>query len=219
MKRAIFTFSAIFIFLGFIGAQAYEGTIEFKKKKNSAFVIEYPFPPEAVENAMALKMEKLGNKGKAEKGLFNGDKGFTTYSHVFLTDANEIAMDYIIKVERKSKKEDDKSILYMIMMKDDVNQLSLLEAGDNSKAKSFLNNFNAEIEVAHLELKIKNQEEAVVKAEKKCKKLMDDQVDMEAKIKKLKDSIADNAKNQEITAKNVEDERLALDALKATRKP
>jgi hypothetical protein len=107
----------------------------------------------------------------------------------------------------------------MIMMKDDVNQLSLLEAGDNSKAKSFLNNFNAEIEVAHLELKIKNQEEAVVKAEKKCKKLMDDQVDMEARIKKLKDSIEDNAKSQEITAKNVEDERLALEALKATRKP
>jgi hypothetical protein len=219
MKRAIFTFSGVFIFLGFMAAQAYEGTIEFKKKKNSAFVIEYPFPPEAVESAIDQKMVKLGYKGKEERGLFNGDKGFITYPHVTLTDANEASLDYIIKVERKSKKEDDKSIVYMIIMKDDVNQMSLFDADASSKAKSFLNNFSGDIEVAYLELKIKDQEDVVAKAEKKCKKLLDDQVDMEAKIKKLKDSIEENAKNQETTAKSVEDGKLALDALKATRKP
>lgn len=218
MKRGILVSSAFFILVGFISAQAYEGTIEFKKKKNSAFVIEYPFPPEAVENAMDQKMEKLGNKGKDEKGLFNGDKGFTTYKHVFLTEASDVTMDYIIKVERKSKKEDDKSIVYMIMMKDDVNQVSLLDADAGSKAKSFLNNFNADIEVAYLELRIKDQEDVVAKAEKKCRQLLDDQVDMEAKIKKLRAGIDENAKSQEITAKNIEDAKLALEALKATRK-
>ncbi|MES1215011.1 MAG: hypothetical protein ABUT20_05810 [Bacteroidota bacterium] len=218
MKRAIFTFSAIFILTGFISAQAYEGTIEFKKKKNSAFVIEYPFPPEAVENAIDLKMTKLGIKGKEEKGLFNGDKGFTTYKNALITEAYDGAMDYVIKVERKSKKEDDKSVVYIIMMKDDVNQAGVMDADANSKVKSFLNSFSPDIEAAHLELKIKAQEDLVAKAEKKCKNLLDDQVDMEAKIKKLKDSIEENAKSQELTAKNIEDEKLALEALKATRK-
>jgi hypothetical protein len=181
-------------------------------------VVEYPFPPQAVENAIDQKMEKLGNKGKDEKGLFNGDKGFTTYKHVFLTDANDGAIDYIIKVERKSKREDDKSIVYMIMMKDDVNQLSLLDADANSKAKSFLNNFNPEIEAAYLEMKIKDQEEAVAKTEKKYKKLQDDQSDMESKIKKLKDSLDENAKNQKEVSKNIEDQKVVLEDLKATRK-
>ena len=219
MKKVMLACSAILVIMATCSAQAYEGTIEFKKKKNSAFIIEYPFPPEAVENAIDLKMTKLGNKGKDEKGLFNGDKGFTTYSHVSLTEASDDVIDYIIKVERKSKKEDDKSLVYMIMMKDDVNQMSVLDAAANSKAKSFLNNFNEEIAAAYLELKIKNQEDAVAKAEKKCRKLLDDQVDMEAKIKKLKDSLEDNAKTQELTAKNIEDEKLALESLKTTRKP
>lgn len=218
MKRLILAIPAFVILMAACSAQAYEGTIEFKKKKNSAFIIEYPFPPESVENAIDLKMAKLGNKGRDEKGLFNGDKGFTTYSHVLLTDASDEVMDYIIKVDRKSKKEDDKSIVYMIMMKDDVNQMSVLDATANGKAKSFLNNFDEDIAAAHLELKIKSQEDAVAKAEKKCRKLLDDQVDMEAKIKKLKDSLEENAKSQETTAKNIEDEKMALEALKTTRK-
>ena len=219
MKRAIFTFLTFFIFLGYLSAQAYEGTVEFKKKKNSAFVIEYAFPPEAVENAIDQQMQKLGNKGKDERGLFNSDKGFTTYNNVVLEEANSTPMDYIIKVDRKSKREDEKSVLYLILMKDGVNQLGTLDADAESRMKSFLNNFNAAIEIAYLELKIKNQEEVVAKAEKKCKKLMDDQVEMEAKIKKLKESLEENAKTQEITAKNIEDEKIALETLKASRKP
>ena len=219
MKRTIFTFAAIFIFLVGLSAQAYEGTVEFKKKKNSAFVIEYPFPPEAVENAIDQKMEKLGNKGKDERGLFNGDKGFTTYNNVVLEEANGIPMDYIIKIDRKSKKEDDRSVLYLILMKEGINQLGSLDADAEGRMKSFLNNFNAAIEVAYLELQIKNQEEVVARAEKKCKKLMEDQVEMEARIKKLRESLEENAKSQELTAKNIADEKINLDSLKASRKP
>ena len=218
MKRLILTLSAIFILIGFISAQAYEGTIEYKKKKNSAFVIEYPFSPEAVENAIDQKMEKLGNKGREEKGLFNGDKGFKTYSHVFLPEVSDASIDYVIKVERKSKRENDRSIVYMIMMKDAANQMDLMDAEGNGKAKSFLNNFNPNIEAAHLEMKIKDQEDGVAKAEKKYKKLQDDQADMESKIKKLKDNLEENARNQKDAAKSLEDQKQALEALKATRK-
>ncbi|MES1219831.1 MAG: hypothetical protein ABUT20_30300 [Bacteroidota bacterium] len=218
MKKVILSFLATFIFISLIYAQAYEGTIEYNKKKRNAFVMEYPYPPEAVEKAIDQKMEKLGYRGKEEKGLFNGDKGFKVYSHAYLTDVSDDAIDYVVKVERKSKKEDDKSILYLITMKGEADHTSVLDAVGNEKAKSFLNNFHPNIEAAHLELKIKEQEDGVVKAEKKLKKLKDDQSDLESKLKKLQDNLKDNAKDQEDAAKAIEDQKQVLETLKSKRK-
>jgi len=217
MKKFLLALPAIFIF-NLIYAQAYEGTIEYNKKKRNAFVMEYAYPPEAVEKAIDQKMEKLGYRGKEEKGLFNGDKGFKVYSHAYLTDVSDDAIDYIIKVERKSKKEDDKSIVYMITMKGEADHATILDAAGNGKAKAFLNNFHPNIEAAHLDIKIKGQEDGVVKAEKKLKKLQDDQADLEAKLKKLQDNITENAKEQEDAAKSIEDQKQILDTLKSKRK-
>jgi hypothetical protein len=218
MKRTILSFLGLFLFINFIAAQAYEGTIEYNKKKRNAFVMEYSYPPEAVEKAIDQKMEKLGYRGKEEKGLFNGDKGFKVYSHAYITDISDDAIDYVIKVERKSKREDDKSIVYMITMKGDADHATILSAEGNGKAKAFLNNFQPNIESAHLDMKIKDQEDGVVKAEKKLKKLKDDQSDLESKIKKLEDNLKDNAKEQEDAAKAIEDQKQILETLKSKRK-
>jgi hypothetical protein len=51
-----------------LSAQAYEGTAEYDKKKQQVFMIDYPYPPEAVENAVIKKMSKLGYKSKRKKG-------------------------------------------------------------------------------------------------------------------------------------------------------
>jgi hypothetical protein len=50
-------------------AQAYEDKIEYNKVKQACIVMEYNFPPLAVENAVISKMNKLGYKGKEEKGI------------------------------------------------------------------------------------------------------------------------------------------------------
>jgi hypothetical protein len=219
MKKSILVFAGVFLFIQFICAQAYEGTVEFKKKKRAAFVIEYPYPPEAVENALDQKMEKLGYRAKEERGLFNGDKGFKTYSHALIADISDDAIDYVVKVERKSKREDDKSILYMITMKGDDDHSKIFDAAATDKAKTFLNNFNPNIEAAHLEIKIKDKEDEVAKAEKKLKRLKDDQSDMEGKVKRLQDSLKQNARDQDEAAKNIEDQKQALETLKSRRKP
>lgn len=218
MKKSILSVAGIFLFIHFISAQAYEGTVEFKKKKRAAFIMEYPYPPEAVENAIDQKMEKLGYRAKEERGLFNGDKGFKTYSHAYLTDVSDDAIDYVIKVERKSKKEDDKSIVYMIAMKGDDDHTKVFDAVAIDKAKTFLNKFSPNVEAAHLEIKIKEKEEEVAKAEKKLIKLKDDQSEMEEKIKKLQDALTQNAKDQEGAVKNIEDQKQTLDMLKGRRK-
>src|SRR5258705_13743155 len=120
-------------------SQAFEGRIDYDKKKQQAIVIDYSFPPDAVQNAIVQKMGKMGYKAKEEKGIFNKDKGFLVFKNAYVTDISGDRMDFIINVERKSRKASDESVLYMIMIRNGENALLTMEPGTIVKAKSFLN--------------------------------------------------------------------------------
>jgi hypothetical protein len=120
-------------------------------------------------------------------------------------------MDYIIKVERKSRKEKDEAVLYMIMNKNGENAMATMEAEAVGQAKVFLNNMIPDIEAANLELQIKDQEEIVAKAEKKLNGLRDDQVSLEKKLR-------ENKADQEATQKDIEAQKQALGTLIGKRK-
>jgi hypothetical protein len=198
---------------------AYDGTIEYNKKKQDAFMIDYPYPTEAAENALIKKMEGMGYKGKEEKGLFNKDKGFIVFKGAFVTDISANSMDYAFKIESKGKKDNAQSVIYLVILdKDGANAKTFFAAADAERAKSFLNNLQPAMEAAGLELQIKNQEEIVTKAEKNLKDLKDDKENMEKKIKKLQEDIQDNEKYQENQQKKIEELRKALEALKGSRK-
>src|SRR5690349_11947069 len=108
MKKVLFlTVTIIISFASF--SQAYEEKIQYDKKKQPAIVIEYSYPPEAVENALLAKFSKMGYKGKEEKGIFNRDRGFMEFRNAYVSDISTDRMDYIIKVERKSRKESEES--------------------------------------------------------------------------------------------------------------
>jgi hypothetical protein len=218
MRKALLLFSVVVLatIAGF--AQAYESNITYDKKKQQAFVIDFPYPPEAVENAIIEKMSKLGYKAKTEKGIFNKDKGFIVFKNAFITDISSNSMDYIIKVEPRSRKDKDASTMYMIINKDNENAMKAFDAYDVSRSKDFLKNLSPDVEAANLELQIKSQEETVAKAEKNLKNLQDDKKSMEDKIKKLQDDIKTNEKDQENAQKEIENQRLALDALRGKRK-
>jgi peptidoglycan hydrolase CwlO-like protein len=128
-------------------------------------------------------------------------------------------MDYIIKVDQKSKKEKDESIVYLIINKDGENAMPKFDAADIEQAKAFLNNLEPDVVAAGLELQIKDQEDVVSKAEKKLRGLKDDKEDMEKKIKKLQDDIQKNLKDQDNTQKDIENQRQELENLKLKRKP
>lgn len=211
MKKILFS---LFIVLGFVvmaSAQAYEGTIQYDKKKQRAIVIDYPYPAEAVQNAIVKKMELLGYKPKEEKGLLNKDKGFLIYKNAYVTDISNERMDYMVKVERKSRKENDAAVLYIIMNKDAQNAMDVLDAYGVDRAKSFLNNMMPDIEAANLELQIKAQEEVVAKAEKKLRGLKDDQSSLEKKLQ-------ENKTDQENTQKDIENQKQSLGTLIGKRK-
>lgn len=216
-KSTLTVFALLFIAItGF--AQAYEGSIEYSKQKQPAFVIEFNYPMEAVQNAILQKMEKMGYKGKEEKGLFNKDKGFRIYKNAFITDISSKSMDYMFSVERKSRKEKDEAIVYFIIMKDGINALPGFDAYDMERAKSFLNNLEPEVAEANLELQIQAQDDVVAKAERKFKNLQSDKEEMENKIKKLQEDIQTNIKDQENTQKDIENQKQVLENLKFKRK-
>jgi peptidoglycan hydrolase CwlO-like protein len=219
MKKLILSVSVLILLTTAGFTQAYQGSVEYDKQKQDAFVIEYNYPAEAVENAIVQKMQKLGYKGKEEKGILNKDKGFRVYKAAYVTDISNTSMDYIIDVERKSRKEKDVSVLYLIINKDGASAMKGFDDSDMQKAKSFLNNLLPDVEASNLELQIKDQEEVVAKAEKKYKKLQDDKEDMDHKIQKLQDNIKDNLKDQDDTQKEIDNQKQALEALKMKRKP
>ena len=205
-----------FSFLSY--SQAYEGTIEYNKKKQAAIVIDYAYPAEAVENAIVQKMERMGYKGKEEKGIFNKDKGFLIYKGAFVTEISDRSMDYIIKIEQKSRREKDINSLYLIINKDASNAISTFSSGELSRAKDFLNDLLPDVEAANLELQIRDQEEIIVKSEKKLRTLRDNQKDMENKIRKLEDDLKTNDRDQKNTETDIDNQRKALDALKGKRR-
>ena len=160
----------------------------------------------------------MGYKAKTEKGMFNKNKGFIVFKNAFITDISENSMDYIIKVERKSRKDKDETTLYLIMNKDGTNAMPAMDAYNVGKAKSFLNNLLPEIEEANLELQIKDQEDAVAKAEKKYKGLQDDQQSLEKKIKGLQADLEKNIKDLENQQKEIENQKMVLEEKKGKRR-
>ncbi len=219
MSKA-FHFTLILSFFSLIAFSqtAYEGTVEYNKKKHDAFIIDYPYPPEAVEDALIKRMEKLGHKTKTEKGLFNKDKGFMVHKGAFITEVSDRSMDYVFKVDRKSRREKDESVIYMILIKDGENARAGFSVEDIEKAKAFLNNLNPDVESSDLELKIKTQDDVVVKAEKKFKNLQDNQQSLEKKIKELQADLEQNLKDQELQQKEIENQKKLAEEMKGRRK-
>ena len=192
-------------------AQAREGNTEYDKKKQPAFIIDYAYPPEAVENAFFQKLEKLGYRGKEEKGVFNKDKGFRIFKGAYITEVSDKSLDFIVKIEPKSKKDDGSTTLYMVIHRDGHNAMEGFDSDERRKAKDFLNDLLPHVESAHLELQIKGQEETVGKSEKKLKGLQDEKKTLEEKMKKLDDDIL-------VNEQEIQTQKQALETLKSRRK-
>jgi hypothetical protein len=210
--RKIISILVTFFFISCLcSAQSYEGTVEYQKKNETAIIIEFPYPPSVVEDAIIDKMEKLGYKKKESKG-------FLVYKGAILKDISVEPADYMIKVERKSRKDKDESVVYLLVNRNDENIIARRDALVNSNAKTFLNGLTPDVDAYNLEVQIKDQENIVSKAERKFKDLQDDQESMEKKIKKLQDDLKDNAKDQENQQKEIEKQKQTLEAMKGKRK-
>ncbi|MFM8592100.1 MAG: hypothetical protein ACKOA3_04280 [Sphingomonadales bacterium] len=210
MRNFLLVFA--FILLGFSSllAQVYEGTAEFDKKKMPAFIAEYSYPAAAVENAIVKRFSKLGYRPREEKGLLNRDKGFNVFAGSIMPDIAEGQADFLIKVDSRSRKGNENAVLTLVVTQGGEALGRNVSASRAEKVKDFLRGLTPDVVAESLELDIKAQEEAIVKAEKKLESLKKDQADLERKIELNKQSQRDT--ENEIGAK-----KEGLDVLKSRR--
>ncbi len=187
-------------------AQVFEGKIDYNKISQPAVIAEYKYPEATVEKTLTDKLERMGYKVKSSKG-------FLIISNAVISSISSKPMDYAFKIERKSKKEKDITIVSLVMNENNVNTI----VDNSTNCKSFLTDLSPAIDAANTDNMINEQYEAVVKSQKKLKNLQDDQMNMEKKIRNLEDDLKKNAKEQEDQQKEITKQQEVLDAFKAKK--
>src|SRR5690606_380304 len=187
---------------------AVPGRVEYQKGYKSAALLELPYAPDIVEAAIKDYMLKKGIK---EQKI----KGFQTFKGARMTDTDGELADLYFKVERKSRKENNMSSVYLIVGRPNEN-VSLRPLEDSYRVddgRSFLEEIIPSIDAYNLEVMIKKQDDVVKKEEKKLKNLIDNQRDMEDKIRNLEEKLAQNKRDQEEQSANLTRQREAKQAM------
>nr|WP_294905376.1 hypothetical protein [uncultured Lacibacter sp.] len=211
MKKQIYTLLACLLITYFANAQS-SGELEWQKKKIPATVLEVPYTASVTEDAIRQKFSQMGYSAKESKGVY-------TYKAVRIPEIMEETFDVLLKVERKSRKEKDESIVYFVVARGGENYVKATDdAVLISKIKQYCLGFIPLAEAQSLEVEIKGQEDKVKATEKKLKDYEDESSSLEKRKKKLEDDIEENKKNIEKQKVEVENQKKALDVLRAKRR-
>ena len=186
--------------------QVYESKIDYNKISQAAAVAEYKYSEEIVQKTLRDKLERMGYKIKSTKG-------FLVVSNAVIESVSSKPLEYAFKVERKSRKEKDITLLSAIINKNEVNA----SADNSEKLKSFLSDLIPSIEATNVDFMVNEQYAAVVKSQKKLKNLQDDQNSVERKIRNLQDDLKKNAKDQENLQNEILRQQEVLDAYKSKK--
>jgi hypothetical protein len=210
-KIMLLVFIASFSILSY--GQAYEGGVEYQKKMQPAAVIELAYPPSVVNAAMN---DYLSKKGKSRK---DDVKGFSSFRNTEPVPGDSVNADLYFKTERKSRKEKEITMVSLLVMPTDVqaNTSNLHYLGMND-AKNYLNDLALAIDAYNLELTIKDQNDAVIKAEAKYKSLVNDGEDLDKKRTAIDKKIADNKNDQQQQLKEIENQKQKLTQSVSQRK-
>jgi hypothetical protein len=198
--------------------KSYEGTVEFQKTKQPATIIEFPFPPDVTEGAIKNHFSGMGIKVKEYKG-------FMLAKGIKLSASDAEFKDVYYKVERKSRKERDISLVYVITANPEENISTKTSAGGGAAlftiaagTAGFVEGLGPHIDAHNHELKIQEQEEGLKKAERKYKNLVEEADDLQKRKQRIEKEIEENKQNIEKQGKDVERQKGILQQLIAKRK-
>lgn len=211
MKKQIYTLLACLLVTYFADAQS-SGELEWQKKKIPATVLEVPYTASVTEDAIRQKFSQMGYSAKESKGVYS-------YKAVRIPEIMEETFDVLLKVERKSRKEKDESVVYFVVARGGENYVKATDdAVLIAKIKQYCLGFIPLAEAQSLEVEIKGQEDKVKSTEKKLRDYEDESSSLEKRKKKLEDDIEENKKNIEKQKLEIENQKKALDVLRAKRK-
>lgn len=185
-----------------------------QKTYKSAATIELPFKPDVVSDAIKDIMLRRGVKEQT-------NRGFQIFRGARLHPSDGELADLYFKVERKSRRDGDISLVYLVVGRPGEN-VSLRPTEDNYRVidgMQFLEQAIPEIEAYDLEVAIKEQDEIVRKAEKKLGNLQNDRRSMERRLEDLTRQLEKN--KNEIASQEAElaRQRAAKEAMEVRRKP
>lgn len=208
------SFFAGFILLSTIAmaqAKSVQGIAEYQKSKLPAAVIELPYAPSTIEAAVDEHFSKKGQKPA-------NAKDYKVFRNVDLGGSDRY--DAYLKVERKSRKEKEAAVVYMVVTK--PNELITAKSGSDqagvSEARNFLDKLVPDVEEYQLKLDIAAQEEVIRKAEKKYNSLLSDSTDLYKRKQQLEEKITENSQSLQSQQAELEKERQALEAIRQRRK-
>lgn len=212
MKKIVVFFSVLLMCVCVYG-QAYEGTVQFDKQAQPAAIIELPYPPSVVNDAMNSYLSKKG------KSRSNDIKGFTTFRNMQPVPTDSTNADLYFKTERKSRKEKEITLVSLLVMPNDAQAASAnLHYLTMEDAKAYLEGLATTVNAYNLELTIKDQNDAVIKAEAKYKNMVNQGEDLVNKRAAIDKKILENKNDQEKQSKEVDSQRQKLSEWVSQRK-
>lgn len=213
MKKLILSLIALITLYTTAKAQAGEVRTTFNKTEQPAIAAEYGYDADLVDKAITDDLRQRGfGKGKSSKG-------YTLYQGINFNDISPDKIDLYYKVERKSKKDKDRTIITVLVSKGYDNFItSATEAKLVEATIKYVNGLQPKFVSNNLEQQIKDQEDLVKKEEKKANNLGDDGTDLEKKKRKIEEDIATNKNDQAKQKSEVEKQRQVLETLKGQRK-
>ena len=161
-----------------------EGSIEYQKGEKRAAIVEVPYPPELVENALKDHLAKGGVKEERLKGM-------QVFKNARLTPTDGEVADLYFKVEKKSSKDDNNSVVYLIMGRPNEN-VALRTPDDAYRiqdAKSFLSTLHPQTQSYELERNISINDDNFKKSERKLNDLREDRKKLDKKINELEQEV------------------------------
>ena len=213
MKKIILpVLTALFFIVVSLSANAqsaFEASAAINKTEQPVYKIELNYAPEVVEAALKKNFKDLIDVRGDES------KNIRAYKGVTLHQISSNKYDYYTSVERKSKKENNKSVVYLWIANGGT---SFISAANNPEvagaALNFLNGFMGTASSYNHTLLVKQQEESVDKAQKKVNSLQSDIKDYEKKIADLNKKLEEAKKDLDNKQKEAENENRKLEDLR-----
>ncbi|MFT3704226.1 MAG: hypothetical protein QM802_17795 [Agriterribacter sp.] len=210
MRKYLFLFVFYMLSVASVNAQTTDNEVEFNKIKRPVKTIEVKQEADIVEEAVKNKMVKAGYKSTETKG-------WLVFKNVDDREISAEVCDLYVKVEKKSKKEKETSLVHFFLTKPNDNATPVELAGSMLASEGFQGQVSANADATKLEKDIAEQEDATKKAQKKLDDLVKDQASMEKKIKNLQDDLEQNKSKQQTQTQEVENQRKILEQLKSKR--
>ncbi len=218
MKNIYILFASIFVFNQIALAQSTATTVKYKDNLQPSLLIQLPYSTTVTEGTILKKLREIGYDPETKGALFwkkNKLEGFFIFNEVALPEMINQKLDLYFKVDRKSKKENDKSMLYLLVSKGYDSFISPTSDTTVFKAaRKFLNSFVSETAEYKLNMDIEAQEETVKAAEKKLLNLENKEADLIKKIEQLNQDLVNTKADQVSQKVEIENQQVKLNELK-----